>query len=114
MGLMTGKQSRQGPTPEMLRTYYKLLFLMSGDLNNAYFGAVTNRGQDDIGILHGLPDLRRGLAHPRGLWVMGDGFVESKTVSAPRTMRSWRTTWAVSLRDPSYYALSGSVVASRT
>ena len=33
MGLMTGKQSMQGPTPEMLRAYYKMLFIMSGDLN---------------------------------------------------------------------------------
>jgi hypothetical protein len=76
MGLMTGKQSMQGPTPEMLRTYYKLLFIMSGDLNNVFFGAVADRGQDDIAIVQNFLTYGANPLTPRGIWAMGHGFVE--------------------------------------
>jgi hypothetical protein len=110
MGLMTGKQSMQGPTPEMLRTYYKMLFLLAGNLNNVFFGAVTDRGQDDVAICEDFLTYGANELTPRGIWVQGDGFVEGNTgVDAAHT--AFLTNYlAVSLRDPSYYALSGSTV----
>jgi hypothetical protein len=110
MGLMTGKQSMQGPTPEMLRTYYKMLFIMSGDLNNLFFGAVTDRGQDDIGIVQDFLTYAANQNAPRGLWVMGHGFVEANSGYDAAHDAFLTVNLGCSLRDPSYYALSGTVV----
>jgi hypothetical protein len=111
MGLMTGKQSMQGPTPEMLRTFYKLVFLMSGDLNNVFFGAVNDRSQDDIALMENFVTYGADSRTPRGIWAMGHGFVEGNT-GVDAAHDAFLTNYlAVSLRDPSYYALSGSVVA---
>lgn len=107
MGLMTGKYDRHGPTPEMLRTYYKILFLMSGDLNTSFFGAATDRGQDDIALVTNFLTYGANPSNPRGLWAMGHGFVEGNTaIDAPHT-DFLTNILAVSLRDPSYFALSG-------
>jgi hypothetical protein len=110
MGLMTGKQSMQGPTPEMLRAYYKMLFIMSGNLNNVFFGAVTDRGQDDIALVEDFLTYGANQLTPRGVWVMGHGFVEGNT-GVDAAHDAFLTNYlAVSLRDPSYFGLSGSVV----
>jgi len=110
MGLAAGKFGRQAPTPEMLRTYYKLIYLMSGDLNASVLGPVTDRGSDDVGILVDFLTYGADCIHPRGLWVMGDGFVESETASGGAHLTFLTSQLACSLRDPSYYALSGSSV----
>jgi hypothetical protein len=110
MGLATGKFGRQAPTPEMLRTYYKLIYLMSGDLNASILGPVTDRGSDDVGILTDFLTYGADYLHPRGLWVMGDGFVESEKASGGAHLTFLSSQLACSLRDPSYYDLSGSAV----
>jgi hypothetical protein len=107
MGLMAGKYDRHGPTPEMMRTYYKMLFIMSGDLNTSFFGLDTDRGQDDIALVVDFLTFNANENQPRGLWVMGNGFVEANSV-LPANQTFLTNNLAVSLRDPSYYALSGS------
>ncbi|HVP14054.1 MAG TPA: FlgD immunoglobulin-like domain containing protein, partial [Terriglobales bacterium] len=109
MGLAAGKFGRQAPTPEMLRVYYKLIFLMTGDLNTSILGPVTDRGSDDVAILEDFLSYGADYLHPRGLWVMGDGFVESES-NDPYHASFVTDYLACSLRDPSYYALSGSSV----
>jgi len=111
MGYQVNKQSMQGPTPEMLRTYYKLVFIMTGDLNNAFFGAVTDRGQDDFGIMQDFLTYGANESTPRGVWVMGNGFVETEDGLTAQATTFLANDLAVSLRDPDYFALSGSVVA---
>ena len=110
MGLMTGKFSRLGPTPDMLRAYYRMLFLMFGNLNNVSFGAVANRGSQDIQIVQDFLLYNANQNSPRGIWVMGDGFVEAHTgVSALHTAFLSQNL-AVSLDNPSYFDKSGSSV----
>ena len=104
MGYMTGKQSMQGPTGEMLKAYYKMLFIMSGDLNNTFFGAIADRGQDDIALVQDFMLQNNGC-----VWIMGHGFVEGNSdVDAAHTA-FLTNNLRCSLRDPSYYALSGCV-----
>jgi hypothetical protein len=110
MGLLAGKQSMQGPSPDMLRAYYNMLFIMSGDLNTSFFGAVTNRGQDDIAIVQDFLTYGADEDAPRGIWCMGHGFVEGNTGIDAAHTNFLSTNLAVSLRDPSYYALSGTTV----
>jgi hypothetical protein len=111
MGLMTGKQSMQGPTPEMLRTYYNMLFIMSGDLNSTFFGAVTNRGQDDIAIVTDFMTYAADENNPRGVWIMGNGFAEGCAGYDAAHDAFLTNNMGVSLRDPDYYALSGATKA---
>ena len=105
-----GKYSRQGPTPEMLRTFYKVVFLFSGDLNTSILGPLTDRGSNDVGILTDFLTFGTNMTHQRGLWVSGDGFVQAETGAGGIHTTFLSTNLAVSLRDPSYYALSGSAV----
>lgn len=48
MALATGKEARIGPTKEVLRQYYRVLAVLSGDLNSGILGPFTNRSPDDI------------------------------------------------------------------
>ena len=80
-GLAAGKDARLGPTPAMLRTYYKMLLILTGDLNSGILGPFINRGQNDIALLEdfmsvaapGNPNTTR-----RAVYIAGDGFVQSE------------------------------------
>ena len=111
MGLMTGKQSMQGPTGDMLRAYYSMLFIMSAGLNNTFFGAVTDRGQDDIALVHNFLTFGASELTPRGIWVMGNGFAEANTGIDAAHSNFLTTDLAASLRNKSHYALSGATTA---
>src|SRR5207253_2402528 len=50
-GYAAGKDAKMGPTPEMLRTYYRQILLLSGDLNSGILGPFVNRGADDVTML---------------------------------------------------------------
>lgn len=109
MAIAAGKESKQGPTPEMLRTYYRLLFILSGDLNSGILGPFVNRSQDDITLITDFLTNSSGSATPRALYVMGDGFAQSETQTAgvnPAHGTLLTTYLAVSLRDPSYQSVS--------
>lgn len=108
MGLATGKQSMQAPTPEMLRTYYKMIYLFSGDLSTTVLGPYTDQGADDVSILENFLSYNADYVHPRGLWVMGDGFAESEDGTGGAHLTLLTDYMGLTLRDPSYYALSGS------
>jgi hypothetical protein len=75
---MSGKESRQGPTPDMLDTYYKFILLLSGDLNSGVLGPFAQRSQDDVTLLtNWLANGSTSAPGNRAFWAMGDGFVES-------------------------------------
>jgi hypothetical protein len=80
--LATNKSARNAPTDEMLDAYYTLMLILSGDLSSNMFGPFTNKSDDDIGTVEGW--LQRGDTENqnRGIWAMGDGFVESLTLQA--------------------------------
>jgi len=107
MGLLAGKQSKQGPTPDMLIAYYRMLFLMSGDLDNAFFGAITNRGQKDVELVRTFLTSMADQNDPRGVWVMGAGFVETGMTAGTQQLSFNTTELSASLNDPSYYDFSG-------
>ena len=111
MGLLSGKEDRHGPTPEMMRTYYKMMFYFSGDLNSSVLGPITDRGQDDIGLIENFLGFGASEAHPRGFWANGHGFVEAADAEGAEPHASFLSNYlALSLRDPSYFALSGTSV----
>ena len=108
MGFAAGRESRQGPTPEMLRTYYRTLLLLTGDLNSGILGPFTNRSQNDLAILNDYLTQSAGGAQPRGIFVQGDGFGQSERDNAEGPHSQFLTDrLGVVFRNPSYQFLSG-------
>jgi len=109
MGFAVGRESKQGPTPEMLRAYYRMLTILTGDLNSGLLGPFTNRSQDDITLLNDFLMAAGGTPQPRGILIQGDGFGQSEKASggvvASHTL-FLTDRLGVLFRGPSYVALS--------
>jgi len=63
----------------MLRTYYKVLLILSGDLNSGILGPFGDRGANDLDLLNKF--MLVGLGNPpqkKAVLIEGDGFVESE------------------------------------
>jgi hypothetical protein len=104
---MANQSSRQGPTPEMLETYYKLILLLSGDLNSGVLGAFKNRSQNDIALLSGFLLSGDPVVQNRGMWIMGDGFVESEFGAANADHQQLLAYLGVDLQNPHYTSETG-------
>src|SRR5262245_17443297 len=79
VGFMAGKQNKNGPTGDMLRQYYRILFALTGDLNAGNVGPSADTGDNDIGLLQDfVDDSKPGSTTPRGVWIQGRGFVEGQ------------------------------------
>jgi hypothetical protein len=77
-GLRTGKSNLNGPTGDMLRTYYRTMLFLQGDLGKSTLGPFTDRGDNDIGLLQDFATGVAGTPRPRGIWAEGRSFVESQ------------------------------------
>lgn len=102
-----GKDARTAPTPAMLAAFYRLIVLLDGDLGNGgwdHIGPGLNHGADDVGILDGWLTDTLATA-PRGLWVIGSGFVESEATDVlPGRL-------GAALADPNHFQAAGSAIA---
>jgi len=81
-GLALGKDSKLGPTPDMLEYYYPVLMILTGDLNSGIFGKFINRGADDIRLLRAYltdtPGTSQWSNTKRAILIQGDGFIQSE------------------------------------
>jgi hypothetical protein len=112
MGFAAGRESKAGPTPEMLRAYYRFVTILSGDLNSGVLGPFVNRSQDDIALLNDFLTAAGGTTQPRGIFVQGDGFGQSeKATSGVVASHGLFLTdkLGVVFRSPSYQSVSGNV-----
>src|SRR5204863_7944624 len=74
---MEGKTATTGPTVDMLRFFYKSLVYLTGTSVSTNFGAVPDRGDDDLAQLNDFALLpTSGL---RSILVWGSGFAEDLT-----------------------------------
>lgn len=113
-GYQVGKDGRVGPQPDQLRQY-KVVAVLSGDLNSGQVGPWGNRGERDANILVNFLDpAQSGSPPPRGLLLEGHGFAENEknTYDANTTDNAIHNTlmanfMGATLRDPSYQLLSG-------
>jgi hypothetical protein len=114
MGFAAGREAKSGPTPEMLRTYYRMLAILSGDLNSGVLGPFTNRSQNDIALLNDYLTQSAGSAQPRGIFIQGDGFGQSEKATGgidPSHTQFLTDKLGVVFRNPSYQAISGNTNA---
>jgi len=101
--LVDGKWSTQGPSIGMLTAYYKVMLILSGDLNSTIIGPGLNFGADDVLMIQDfLADGSSG--EHRGVFIEGDGWVEAAGAGSQLSlMINW---FKVRLRDPSYLTFS--------
>jgi hypothetical protein len=112
MGFAAGKESRAGPTPEMLRTYYRVVALLSGDLTSGVLGPFVNRSQNDIALLNDYLTAAGGTAQPRGLFIQRDGFAQSEKQTGgidPAHTSFLTDKLGLIFRAPSYQSLAGNL-----
>jgi len=108
---INGKTSRQGPSEEMLQAYYKVLLILTGDLNSSIFGPFTNKSQNDYKQMQDFLLSGDTSVKNRGLFAEGDGFVEATDDAGLGT--NFLTTYlGVSLRDHAYQLLSSNTAFS--
>src|SRR5262249_38771631 len=81
VGFAAGRSAVTGPTPEMLRVYYRIVTILSGDLTSGVLGPFANRSQNDVALLSDFLTASAGSAQPRGIFIQGDGFGESEKLS---------------------------------
>jgi hypothetical protein len=73
---LTNKWAKNAPTPEMLAAYYRILMILTGDLNTySLIGPFSDRSQDDTEVIRQFVTGATAEAH-RGLWCGGYGFME--------------------------------------
>jgi hypothetical protein len=101
--LLTGKWAKNAPTPEMLEAYYRVIMILSGDLNSTIIGPYDDRTSDDTEILRQFLIGASPGAH-RGLFIEGDGFVQAADADGNTTLLG---LLGVSLRNPDYFHFSG-------
>jgi len=75
IGLQTGKKNLNGPSGLMLRQYYRILLILTGDLLWS-IGPYTDKGDNDVGLLQDFVGGVAGTSKPRAVWGMGRGLVE--------------------------------------
>jgi hypothetical protein len=110
MGFAAGREAKSGPTPQMLRTYYRVVALLSGDIHQGVLGPFNNRSQNDIALLNDYLSQSGGSAQPRGIFIQGDGFGQSEKASGdidPVHTQFLTDKLGVVFRNPSYRTLSG-------
>jgi hypothetical protein len=109
MGFAAGRESKQGPTPEMLRAYYRMVAILSGDLNSGVLGPFVNRSQNDIALLNDYLTAAGGTPQPRGIFIQGDGFGQSEKATGgidPAHLTFLSDKLGLIFRGPSYTSLS--------
>jgi len=88
-GFQSGKDDARGPTGKMLRQYYRILLILTGDLLAGNIGPYVDKGSDDTGLLNDFASAVEGTAKPRAVWVMGRGFVEGQATGGGAAHLAW-------------------------
>ena len=110
MGFAAGKEARSGPTPDVLRAYYRMVAILSGDLLSGVLGPFANRSQNDIALLNDYLTQSSGSAQPRGIFIQGDGFGQSEKATGgidPSHTQFMTDKLGLVFRNPSYQSISG-------
>jgi len=65
----------------MLRTYYRVLLLLYGDISDGQMGPYPGKTSNDLGLLNEFTAIAGGTAKPRYVQAMGRNFMEGMSAS---------------------------------
>ncbi|HYM82483.1 MAG TPA: hypothetical protein VEY91_13860, partial [Candidatus Limnocylindria bacterium] len=104
------RYSVHGPTAEMLRAFYRMVVVHTGDLNAGMWGPYDNRSDDEWALINDFVTVGSpGTTQPRGVFVQGDGFAEAAFNEGfePNLV----SVFNVDLADPNFSNVSGVTLA---
>jgi hypothetical protein len=80
---LADRQCKQGPTPEMLKTYYNIILWMSADLESStlHDGVDVGEQSDDVGLIRDFL-ANASQEEGRAVWLAGDGVAHDLATSA--------------------------------
>jgi len=104
-----GKRSFGGPSVTMMNKFYKVLFLLTGDLNSQIWGPFRDKSANDVGIMTSFATSGDPSDPNRGLYVAGNGWNEAATGAAYTFIT---TILGADLINVSYLAASGNTAFS--
>jgi hypothetical protein len=96
----------------MLRVYYRMVAMLTGDLNSGILGPFVNRSQNDVALLSDYLTAAGGTPQPRGIFIQGDGFGQSEKQTGgvdPSHITFMTDKLGVVFRAPSYQSLAGNL-----
>ncbi|TMQ71784.1 MAG: hypothetical protein E6K80_04550 [Candidatus Eisenbacteria bacterium] len=104
-----GKGTRTGPTGDMLRSFYRTMVLLTGNITTSFFGRIPNRTDDDMAMLNDFVTIPSGTAQPRNVFIWGSGFAEDLTNTGGPSggLAFLNAFFGASLRSPIYRTFSG-------
>ena len=108
-GLMTGKDTKVGPTGDMLRAYYRVILGLFGDLTSP-LGPFADKGDNDIGLLQDFANGVAGSTRPRYIWFQGGNYLESATTAAATFNQSYFGASLVSASYRDYAANTNDII----
>jgi hypothetical protein len=97
-----GKWGMIAPTLDMLNTYYKMMLVVTGDLNSAIWGPFRDATDDDILTFQTWLEGGNTATPDRGILVIGDGFVEAAFDQGPPQQSFVTNYLATTFQDPNY------------
>ncbi|HKQ59537.1 MAG TPA: FlgD immunoglobulin-like domain containing protein [Candidatus Eisenbacteria bacterium] len=107
-GLQAGKQNLTGPTGKMLRTYYRSLFILTGDLGAGNMGPYVDKGDNDVGLLQDFANATQGTTQPRFVWLQGNKFLDGQIAGGGAAHPTFPTTYfGAQLVSGDYRGFSG-------
>ena len=107
IGYMGGKQTLIPPTVTMAASLYRMLAVLSGDINAGLLGPYINRGSKDAQWFQSYMDYGVTDGLVRGVFVQGDGFVESSTNTGGDALALMANKFGIVLRNGAYFTVSG-------
>src|SRR5207244_8306882 len=97
-----------GPSKTMLKAYYKIILMLTGDLNSGIFGQCRNKSQNDLKIMQDFLSSGSTTTPDRGFFGEGDGLVED-TNSSPAGSSFLTNYLGTGLINPSYLNETGNI-----
>jgi len=112
VGFMTGKKNLNGPSGQMLRTYYSVLLGLTGDLSAGNIGPYADKGDNDVALLQDFANTGGGgTPQPRRIWFQGRNFVEGQVTGLGAGHPTFPTTYFGSgLASGDYRGTSGNSI----
>jgi hypothetical protein len=83
MGSVAAGFVAPGPSLDILRMFYRVIVVLTGDRTAQILGPITDRSQDDVGMLDGFLSGGSGTTLPRALMIFGSGFTACEDVAHP-------------------------------
>ena len=101
-GAGNGKWTYNPPTLEMLQAYYRMILVLTGDLNTLIWGPQSDQTSNDVGLLGAWLESGDAVSPDRGILVIGESFAEAANSQSGPQQSFVRNYLGTTFQQPSY------------